>query len=103
MKLPCCWVVLFTLLATTTNAETVEVKYRGKVNLASYTCPELKSSSFVKRLCYQGASDTLIVQLGATHYQYCRVPSDIFSNWIAAASLGHYYNQVVKGQGYDCR
>ena len=85
------------------SAETVEVKYRGPVPLDSFTCPALKPSSFVNRICYDAAERYLIVQLKQTYYHYCELPQAVFEGWVAAPSLGRFYNQEVKGGVFDCR
>lgn len=95
--------LLSLLLATVAQAETVDVKYRGPVSLDSLSCPSLKPSSFVNRICYDEANSYLIVQLKSTYYHYCDLPASVFADWVAAPSLGRYYNGQVKGQGFDCR
>ncbi|QDP00132.1 KTSC domain-containing protein [Thalassotalea sp. PS06] len=44
----------------------------------------------------------LLVLLQNTYYQYCRVPSSTYRDWIASSSKGQYYSAYIRGR-YDCR
>ncbi len=44
-------VLLFSTIAVV-EAETVEVKYRGPVDLAPFSCTDTPRSSFIGRVCY---------------------------------------------------
>lgn len=83
-------------------AEVVDVKYRGPVPLDAFTCPALKKSSLVSRICYDASEQYLIVQLRKTYYHYCMLPTIVFDEWLAAPSLGKFYTAEIKG-AYDCR
>jgi hypothetical protein len=100
-----CVAILFALChVPTASAESVVVKYRGLVPLDTFQCPALKSSSLVTRLCYDAKPRYLVVSLNGTYYHYCAVEPETFQAWIAAPSLGTFYNQRMKGsQRYDCR
>ena len=87
--------------ATTAQAETVLVKYRGAVDLESFGC-EYIASSFVHRICYQSDSQYLVVLLKNTYHHYCRMPPEIVQEWLSAPSKGKFYNAYVKGR-FDCR
>ena len=96
-------VIALMLITSFARAETVDVKYRGGVPLDAFECPALKPSSLVNRLCYDPDTDYLIVQLRQTYYHYCAVEPETFDAWQRALSLGRFYNQKIKGRGYDCR
>jgi len=83
------------------SAETVYVKYQGRVNLDRFQCNQLRSS-FVHRLCYLPEEKYAVVLLKSTYYHYCRLPSDVVDDWLGAGSKGRYYNRRIKGR-YDCR
>lgn len=85
------------------NAEVVNVKYRGPVPLDSFTCPPLKPSSFVKRICYDASHSYLIVRLKSTYYHYCEVDAGTVAMWQVAPSLGRFYNQKIKGGVFGCQ
>lgn len=84
------------------SAESVYVKYRGSVELKTFTCNWVSRSSVVNRLCYDQKEEYVVVNLTGTYYHYCEVPSIVVSNWLSASSMGRYYNAQVKGR-YDCR
>ncbi len=102
--------MLLSLILTTTiatlgcveaKAETVYVKYRGPVNLERFACSDTVSS-IVHRVCYRADRKYLVVLLGDTYYHYCLIPSGAVAQWLAAPSLGRFYNANGKGN-YDCR
>ena len=84
--------------ALPTAAETVEVKYRGLVDLDAFVCPAIRPSSFVNRLCYDEPNAYLVVQLKQTYYHYCELPKTVFEEWLAAPSLGRFYKPKHQGE-----
>ncbi|MDH2381951.1 MULTISPECIES: hypothetical protein [unclassified Bradyrhizobium] len=48
-------VVVFALSTSVPLAETVDVKYRGAVDLKSFACTDITRSSFIQRACYDKA------------------------------------------------
>ena len=82
-------------------AETVFVKYQGPVDLEPFACTDTVSS-FVHRICYKPDQSYLVVLLGDTYYHYCRIPSQVISQWLNADSKGRFYNGSIKGN-FDCR
>lgn len=84
------------------RAETVEVKYRGPVDLAGFDCQESPQSSLVWRTCYDAKHQYLVVSLKGTYYHYCSMPKGAVSEWRSAPSLGRHYLSSIKGQ-FDCR
>jgi hypothetical protein len=82
--------------------ETVYVKYRGPVDLTPFNCQWITRSSFINRLCYDSREQYVLVSLQGTYYHYCEVPSAVVDEWLAADSMGRYYNASIKRQ-YDCR
>jgi hypothetical protein len=91
------------ILASSVNAETVNVKYQGPVSLDTFDCAPIKASSLVKRLCYDPARSYLVVDLDGTYYHYCAVDPGTVEAWRSASSLGGFYNSNVKGGTFDCR
>ena len=49
--------------ATWADAETIDVKYYGKLDLAPFACTEVTRSSFINRACYDKANQFMVVQL----------------------------------------
>lgn len=85
---------------SSTQAETVYVKYRGPVDLKNFQCMR-PASSFVHRICYKSAHQYLVVLLDSTYYHYCRMPSSVVRQWLGAPSQGKFYRAYVKGR-YSC-
>jgi hypothetical protein len=65
--------------ASWTDAETVDVEYRGVIDLKPFTCQDTPRSSLVNRVCYDAASRSMIVQANAVYLQYCEVPQAILT------------------------
>lgn len=89
------------MAVTSASAETIDVKYYGKLDLAPLACTDITRSSFVNRTCY------MVVQLKSTYYPYCEVPAATYEAFLAAPSMGKYFNASIKGSGkdgpFDCR
>ncbi|WP_441252566.1 KTSC domain-containing protein [Tardiphaga sp. 71_E8_N1_1] len=89
------------------QAETVDVKYRGDVNLTPFRCTDTPRSSFVERVCYDRLNEYMIIRLKSVYYHYCEMPEAAFNAFLAASSMGQYFNANIKGTGkdgpFDCR
>jgi hypothetical protein len=98
---------LLFLIASGAHAETVDVKYRGSVDLKSFACQAITKSSFINRVCYDAAEQYMVILLKDTYYHYCEIPKSTVDALLSAGSLGSYYNANIKGTGkdgpYDCR
>lgn len=98
--------ILTLLAATSAIAETIEVKYLGPVELSTYACQDVTRSSFVNRVCYDDASESMIILLNSTYYAYCRIPEVVVREFLSAESMGRFYNQRIKSNAvagiYDC-
>jgi hypothetical protein len=88
-------------------AETIDVKYYGKLDLAPFACTDVTRSSVVNRACYDKTQQFMVVQLRSVYYPYCEMPAATFDAFLAAPSMGNYYNTTIKGSGsdgpFDCR
>jgi hypothetical protein len=100
-------VIIALVLATPINAETVDVKYRGTVDLKPFACTDTPRSSFIQRVCYDKAQSYMLINLNGTFYHYCELSTGTLEAFMAAPSLGKYFNQNIKGTGsdgpFDCR
>ena len=54
------------------EAETIDVKYYGKLDLSPFACTEITRSSY--RACYDKAKQFMVVQLKTVYYPYCEMP-----------------------------
>jgi hypothetical protein len=66
----------------------------------------IRRAVYLARACGQRRSD--VVKFGkTTYYHYCEMPKPIVDEWLAASSMGQFYNARIKGTGkdgpYDCR
>jgi hypothetical protein len=95
------------LYAAEVRSETVDVKYRGPVDLKTFACTDTPRSSFIQRVCYDKAQSYMLINLRGTFYHYCELSVSTYDALMAAPSMGQFYNQTIKGTGkdgpYDCR
>jgi hypothetical protein len=95
------------LITAPVRSETVDVKYRGAVDLTPFACTDTPRSSFIQRVCYDKAQSYMLISLRGTYYHYCEMPSATFEAFLTAPSMGQFYNQKIKGFGsdgpFDCR
>jgi hypothetical protein len=64
--------------ASTSWSEDVQVKYRGPVSLAPFTCEAITRSSFIERVCYDAKNAYMLINLmvlGTTIAKLIRAPS----------------------------
>jgi hypothetical protein len=99
--------LLTLLMAVPAISETVDVKYRGAVDLKPFVCTDTPRSSFIQRVCYDKAQSYMLISLKGTYYHYCELPASTFDAFMTAPSMGQFYNQKIKGSGsdgpFDCR
>lgn len=100
--------LILTLAAVASAAaETIDVKYYGKLDLAPFACSDITRSSFVNRTCYDKSKRFMVVQLKSNYYPYCEVPAATYEAFLTAPSMGKYFNANIKGSGqdgpFDCR
>jgi hypothetical protein len=87
--------------ASWTDAETVDVKNRGTVDLKPFACQDVTRSSLVNRVCYDAANRVMIVQSNAAYSQYCDVPEAARDSFLNAPSMGQYYRANITGTGAE--
>ena len=61
--------------ATWAAAETIDVEYYGKLDLAPFVCTDVTRSSFINRACYDKSQHFMVVQLRSVYYPYCEMPA----------------------------
>jgi hypothetical protein len=99
---------LITLLLTAEfGSETVEVRDRGPVDLATYECRDTPRSTLIQRACYDPARASMVVNVTGTYFQYCDLPPATFDSLMAAPSMGQFFKRNFASGGsdgrYDCR
>src|SRR5664279_685976 len=99
--------LILILVTAEVRSETVDVKYRGIVDLKTFECRDINRSSFIQRVCYDNPQSYMIINLKGTYYHYCELPPATFDGLMGAPSMGQFFNQNIKGSGsdgpYDCR
>jgi hypothetical protein len=92
--------------ASWTDTETVDVEYRGVIDLKPFACQDVTRSSLVNRVCYDAANRAMIVQVNAAYFEYCEVPQAALQAFLNAPSMGQYYRSRIASAGsngsYDC-
>ena len=92
---------------TWADAETIDVKYYGKLDLAPFACTDITRSSLINRACYDKTNQFIVVQLRSAYYPYCEMPAATYQTFLDAPSMGKFYNANIKGSGsdgpFDCR
>ena len=94
--------VLALVVLGSVHAETVNVKYRGPVDLAPFQCESVSKSSLVTRICYDRKEQYMVIGLQGTYYHYCEIDSGTVAGLRGADSMGRYFNARIKGN-FDCR
>jgi hypothetical protein len=89
------------------EAEIVDVKDRGAVDLKPFNCQDITRSSVISRVCYDTESRRMLVQRHAVYHQYCDLPKDAHDAFLNAPSMGRYYRANIESAGgsgpYACR
>jgi hypothetical protein len=92
--------------STWAEAETIDVKYYGSLDLKTFACIDVTRSSFINRACYDKAKQFIVVQLKGTCYPYREMPAATYDAFLNASSMGQY-NANIKGSAkdapFDCR
>jgi hypothetical protein len=85
--------------ASWTDAEVIDVKNRGPVDLKPFACHDIARSSLIDRVCYDAANRSMIVQLNSVYVQHCDVPQATLDTFLNAPSMGQYYRSKIAGTG----
>jgi hypothetical protein len=89
------------------EAEIVDVKDRGAVDLKPFNCQDITRSSVISRVCYDSESRRMLVQRHAAYHQYCDLPKDTLDAFLNAPSMGRFFKTNIEGANgsgtYDCR
>jgi len=72
------------------------------IPLDRFACSSIERSSFIRRVCYDGADAYMVVQLNDTYYHYCDIDKATIDAFLGADSMGRFYNAAIKSR-FDCR
>jgi hypothetical protein len=91
------------LLTAPVGSETVDVRDRGAVDLATFDCRDINRSTLIQRVCYDQAHRMLIVGIRGSYADYCELPQQTFERFMTAPSMGQFFNQNIGKSGPDAR
>ena len=60
------------------------------------------ANSQIQRICYQPATNYLILNVGGSYLHYCRIAPGIVNGLRQNSEKERYFSQIIKGR-YDCR
>lgn len=88
------------------EAESVDVRNLGPVNLTPFICQDITRSSLIERVCYDEASRHMVIGHSAVYDQYCELPKSVADAFLNAPSMGQYFKTNIAAAGksgrYDC-
>ena len=92
------------LLTAPLGSETVDVRDRGPVDLATFECRDINRSSLIQRVCYDRARHYLIVGIRGSYDGYCELPQQTFDSFMTAPSMGQFFRENIRARGdrYGC-
>jgi hypothetical protein len=103
-------IVVLLASPSSVSAEEACVKYHKCIPLDQFKCTDVSRSSFIHRVCYAEAKRYMIIWLGKnrTAYHYCEIGPEVKDEFLAAPSMGTYFNQKITGTRskrgpFDCR
>ena len=64
---PASTAIILLLLTAEVRSETVDVNYRGSVDLKTFECRDTPRSRFIQRVCYDKPQSYMIISLKGTH------------------------------------
>jgi len=86
--------IMLALLCTSpVTTEMAEVPGRGSVDLEPFTCTDTPRSTVVQRVCFDEARGHLLVNVGGTYSEHCRLSTATFRAFVGASSMGQFYRQ----------
>ena len=62
-------------------------------------CVQTPRSSWISEICYDNTKVTATMR--GVKYDFCGVPRSVFDKWVAASSVGSFYNQWIRDR-YSC-
>lgn len=90
---------LLALLSTApVTTETAQVRGRGMVDLAPFTCTDTPRSTVVQRVCYDRKRSHLLIGIGDAYSEYCHLPGTTFDAFFVAPSMGRFFRQRIASE-----
>ena len=91
------------LLTAPVGSETVDIRDRGPIDLATFECRDINRSSLIQRVCYDHAQRYLIVGIMGRYDGYCELPQQTFDGFMTAPSMGRFFKENIRAGSNDCR
>lgn len=93
-------ILLFTVLgnATWADADVVEVRNAGPVDLAPFVCTDITRSTVISRACYDETKRSAVIEVRSTYRQFCDMPKATFDALLDAPSMGQFYIKHIQGR-----
>ncbi len=91
------------LLTAPIRNETVDVRDSGSVDLGTFECRDINRSTVIQRVCYDPAQRALIVGVRGDYIRYCELPAVTFEAFMAAPSMGKFFDRNIRELGSDDR
>lgn len=98
-------ILLFAVLgnATWADADVVEVRNVGPVDLAPFVCTHISRSTMIGRACYDEAERSAVIEVRSTYQQFCDMPKATFDALLDAPSMGQFYLKEIRGKAAGSR
>lgn len=96
-------ILLFAVLgnATWADADVVEVRNAGPVDLAPFVCTDITRSTVISRACYDETKRSAVIEVRSTYQQFCDMPKATFDALLDAPSMGQFYLKQIRGKASD--
>ncbi len=93
-------ILLFAVLgnATWADADVVDVRNVGPVDLAPFVCADITRSTMIGRACYDQAKRSAVIEIRSIYRQYCDLPKATFDALLDAPSMGQFYLNEIGGK-----
>jgi hypothetical protein len=85
--------IVSVMLFAEVRSETVDVEYRGPVDLKTFECRDTPRSSFIPCVCHDKPQGYMIINLKGTYYHYCELPPATSDSLMGASSMGQFFKQ----------
>ena len=101
-------ILLFAVLgnATWADADIVDVRSAGPIDLAPFVCTDITCSTMISRACYNEAKRSAVIEVRSSYRQFCDMPKATFDALLNAPSMGQFYIKQIQtretGPSYAC-
>jgi len=93
--------LLIFLVPFAAQAETIQLKTGGHINLSAFDCTPVTESQLLHRVCYNEAHHYLIAKIGSEYYDNCNVSPKAVDGLMDSSHVVSDYNQHIRA-GHEC-